>query len=443
MGSIAERQVGHIWKRLGFGATSADIDHGVSVGPQALIDDLLNRPLTTAADWNFTAATDWVGQGKFLGQQLNLMAGGAGTAGAANPLQERLAWILQGLVVVGIDGTVYFPDLEAHLLRLRSNPFASYKQLLTDETTMVGMMKYLNGYQNSRQHPNQNYGRELMELFTLGISHPKTGAQNYTEGDVREVARSLTGYTLNWTAGTIVFDPNSFDSGQKNFLGQPRGNAGIPEVMNALAGHPSWGYFVPRRLFRELVGLEPDAATLDSLATAWGPSGDVRAVVSAIAHHPAFLSDAAIGAKAKTPIELMTSAAKALAYDLSSVDYTWQLRDLFGQHPFLPPNVAGWPAGSRWLNTAVAMTWCSVLQGFLRASRAATGGVVGKFLASIPAAGAAGAAPAASARLCGITDLSNATSTAISNYVAGGPWNADRAAGTLGLVLLSPEFFVN
>jgi len=437
MGTVVERQVGHIWKRLGFGATGADIDHGVAVGPQALINDLLTRPLTTAADWKFTAATDWIGQSKFLGQQLNLMTS------SANPLQERLAWILQGLVVVGIDGTVYFPDLEAHVLRLRSNPFGSYKQLLTDETTMVGMMKYLNGYQNSAQHPNQNYGRELMELFSLGITHPSTGAQNYTETDVREVARSLTGYTLNWTTGGIVFDPSRFDAGQKTFLGHARGNAGIPEVMNALAGHPSWGYFVPRRLFRELVGLEPDAATLDSLAAAWGASGDVLAVVSAIAHHPAFLSDAAIGAKAKTPVELMTSAAKALAFDLSAVDYTWQMRDLFGQDPYLPPNVAGWPAGPRWLNTAVAMTWCSMLQGFVRASRAATGGVVGNFLASIPAAAAAGTAAAAAARLCGVAELSNTTSTAVSNYVAGGPWNADRAAGTLALVLLSPEFFVN
>ncbi len=437
MGSVAERQVGHIWKRLGFGATGADIDHGVAVGPQTLIDDLLNRPLTTPADWKFTTATDWVGQSKFLGQQLNLMAG------AANPLQERLAWILQGLIVVGIDGTVYFPDLEAHVLRLRSNPGASYKQLLNDVTTMVGMMKYLNGYQNSAQHPNQNYGRELMELFSLGITHPTTGTQNYTETDVREVARSLTGYTLNWTTGGIVFSPSQFDSGPKTFLGQARGNAGIPEVMNALAGHPSWGYFVPRRLFRELVGLEPDVATLDSLAAAWGSNGDVRAVVSAIAHHPAFLSDAAIGAKAKTPVELMTSAAKALAFDLSSVDYTWQMRDLFGQDPYLPPNVSGWPAGPRWLNTAVAMTWCSMLQDFVRASRAGTGGVVGKLLASIPAAGAAAAAPTAAARLCGLTDLSNATATAMSNYVAAGPWNADRAAGTLALVLVSPEFFVN
>jgi uncharacterized protein (DUF1800 family) len=430
--TVAERQVAHIWKRLGFGATSSDIDRGVAMGPKALIDDLLSRPLTTPTDWNFTTATDWIGQSKFLGQQLHLMGF------AANPLQERMAWILQGLVVVGIDGTVYFPDLVAHMFRLRGNPFGSYKQLLADVTVMTGMMKYLNGYQNSRQHPNQNYGRELMELFSLGITHPKTGAQNYTEADVREVARALTGYALNWNNGTMVFTPSLFDSGNKNFLGLPRGNAGVTEVVAAVSAHPSWGYFVPRRLYRELVGLEPDAATLDKLATAFGPAGDVAAVVSAIAHLPAFVSAAAIGAKAKTPVELIASAAKAVGFDLSTVDYTWQIRDLLGQHPYLPPNVSGWPAGKRWLNTGVIMTWCAMVQDFVGVSRTAAGGAVAQLAAMAPAA-----APTAAARICGITDLSPATATGLSSYVAAGPWNLDRAAGTLALVLVSPEFFVN
>ncbi len=433
MGTVAERQVAHIWKRLGFGPTGADIDRGVAAGPQALVDDLLSRPLTTPANWNFTTATDWVGQNTFLGQQLRLM----GTS--ANPAQERLAWILQGLVVVGIDGTVYFPDLVAHIMRLRGNPFASYKQLLADVTPMTGMMKYLSGYQNSRQHPNQNYARELMELFSLGRTHPVTGTANYTENDVREVARALTGFALNWTTGAIFFNSSLFDSGTKTFLGQERGNAGIPEVLNAIVAHPSWGYYVPRRLYRELVGLEPDTATLDTLAAAFGPAGDVRAVVSAIVHHPSFLSDAAIGAKAKTPIELVVSGAKALGIDLSTVDLSWQLRDLFGQHPFLPPNVSGWPAGRRWLNTSVVMTWCAIVQQFVATSRNTTGGVVAQLLATATPA----TAPAVAARMCGITDLTPATASGLASFVTSAPWNLDRAAGTLALVVVSPEFFVN
>src|SRR5436305_936123 len=127
MASIAERQAAHVWRRLGFGPTPADVATGAAGGgAQAVVNDLLSRPLTTAADWNFTTGTDWVAQNTFFSQQLGAMAWGA------NPLQERMAWILQGLVVVGLDGTVYFPEVVGHVLRLRSGALGSYKQLLSD-----------------------------------------------------------------------------------------------------------------------------------------------------------------------------------------------------------------------------------------------------------------------------------------------------------------------
>src|SRR5580765_1661012 len=129
MASIAERQVAHIWRRLGFGPTPPDIAAGAAAGPQAVIADLLSRPLTVAADWGFTTGSDWVAQNTFMNQHLAAMAWGA------NPLQERMAWVLQGLVVVGIDGTVYYPEVVAHTLKLRSNALGSYKQLLLDVTT--------------------------------------------------------------------------------------------------------------------------------------------------------------------------------------------------------------------------------------------------------------------------------------------------------------------
>ena len=441
MGTVAQRQVAHIWRRLGFGATGSDIDSGVAAGPQAVIEDLLSRPLTMPAEWNFTTGTDYLGQNLFLGQQLQLMATGA------NPLQERLAWILQGLVVVGLDGTVYFPDLHDHIFRLRGNPFGSYAQLLLDVTTMTGMMKYLNGYQNSALHPNQNYGRELMELFSLGITHPTTGVENYTQVDVEEVARALTGYTLDWTTGTIVFDPTQFDSGDKTFLGQDRGDAGVPDVINAIAQHPSFPYFVPLRLYQELVGLVPTNATLDSLAALWGTTGDVQAVVSAITQLPDFLSAPAIGAKAKSPVELMANAAKVTGFDLSTTDYSWQMQDFLGQYPFIPPNVSGWPVGARWLNAGVAMTWCSMVQDFVGASLNNSlndsTGVVAQLLASATAGNAAATVPATAAYLCGLPDLSPTTASALATYVASGPWNEYQAAGTLAMVLLSPEFFIN
>src|SRR6185436_483988 len=118
---VVERQVAHVWKRLGFGPTAADVSNGAKVGPKAVIADLLSRPLTTPSDWQFPTGTDWKAQSQFLGRLLNRMGF------SSNAAQERLAWILQGLVVVGIDGTVYFGDLADHIIRLRTNPFGAYK----------------------------------------------------------------------------------------------------------------------------------------------------------------------------------------------------------------------------------------------------------------------------------------------------------------------------
>ena len=219
MGTVTERQVAHIWRRLGFGATGADIDHGVRIGPTALINELLRRRATTPAQWKLPTLSSWEDQAPYLGRQLELMAT------SPNPLQERLAWILQGTVVIGISDFVSFDDLRGHLTRLRVNPFGSYTQLLRDTAVLPGMMKYLNGFQNSADHPNQNYARELMELFSLGIKNLVTGAHNYTQDDVIQVARALTGYTYDWSTGKIVFDPSSFDSGQKHFFGANQGDA--------------------------------------------------------------------------------------------------------------------------------------------------------------------------------------------------------------------------
>jgi uncharacterized protein (DUF1800 family) len=433
VGTITERQVAHIWRRLGFGPTGADIAHGVAVGPQALIQDLLTRPITTPAEWKLPTGTDYQSQAVYLGRQMQLMAT------SPNPLQERLAWILQGVVVVGLNDFIYFADLQGHIQRLREFPFGSYTKILSDISILPGMMKYLNGYQNSAAHPNQNYARELMELFSLGIFNLVSGAQNYTQEDVVQVARALTGYTYNWTTGAISFDPSLFDSGIKTFLGKNRGDARLADVITAVSTHPSYPYFVPARLYRELVGLEPDVATLKQLGALWGTSGEVGPVVTAIVRSPAFLSSVAIGAKVKTPVELIASGARVTGFDLTTSDYGWQMSSFMNQHPFLPPNVSGWPAGTVWLNAGVAMTWGAIAQDFVTASAAATNGIVARLVKSATAV----TAPSVAAQMCGLTDLSPATANALAAYAKGGAWNTERAAGLLALVLVSPEFAVN
>jgi uncharacterized protein (DUF1800 family) len=433
VGTLVETQVAHIWRRLGFGATGTDIDHGVAVGPNALIKDLMSRKLTTPAQWNFTTGVQWQDQVTYLGQQLQLMSS------SPNPLQERLAWILQGLVVVGLVDAVQFPDLKAHVARLRTNPMGSYTQLLRDTAIMTGMMQYLNGDQNSVDHPNQNYARELMELFSLGLKNLVTGATNYTQNDVVEIARALTGYTYDWTNDAIVFDPTQFDSGTKTFFGVSHPKAGTWQVITSVSNHPSYRYFVPARLYRELTGLQPTTATLKSLGALWGNTGNVHAVVEAIVTSPTFLSPAAMSNRVKTPVELLVSGARVMGFDLGPTDYGWQLSDFMNQHPFYPPNVSGWPEGKIWLNSGVTMMWSSIVQDFATASLASSTGKAAQLVAKANKAGAVGSA----LHMCGLVNVSTTTMKALTSYVNAAPWDRTRASGLLALILVSPEFAIN
>jgi uncharacterized protein (DUF1800 family) len=300
------------------------------------------------------------------------------------------------------------------------------------------MMKYLTGSNNSKQHPNQNYARELCELFTLGRVDLVTGTTNYTEKDVQEIARALTGYTYDWSTSTIKFNAAYFDSGNKTFLGAPRGNAGVAQVIDAITQQHSWGTHVPARLYRELVGLEPSTATLEVLRPSWTASGDVRAVVTAICNLPDFLDDTAIGSKVKTPIDLLVSAGRVLNIDMTKTDFGWQLRDILGMHPMFPPNVGGWPAGTRWLNAGGLMCWNGFAQVLAMSARNTPGSPVAQ-LAAVPPAQAATEA----ARLACITDLTASTTNALNTFAAGAKWGLDRAAGTFALLLVSPEFAAN
>ena len=451
-----QTQVAHIWRRLGFGPAPGDVSAGAATGPQALVDSLLSLPATqssaaTPNPWGFPTATDYTAEGIYTGRMLELMAFGPNTSGSGataasyNPLQERLSWILHGLVVVAIIDAVYYADLKDHVNLLRNSAFGSYKQLLLEVSTRPGMLKYLNGHQNVAGHPNQNYARELMELFSLGRVHPLTGATNYSQGDIEELARALTGWQYNWNNGTTFFSQSQWDPGVKMFRGQSLGAAKLPEVIEALAAHPSFRYYVPRRFFQELVGLPPSAATLEALATAFGPTGDLKALVAAIVAAPEFLSDAAIFAKVKQPVELVASAARLLGFKRLADGSFYLGTDLrtLSQYPLSAPNVSGWPRGDSWLGATSLVNWSSLagrmaLNGFSWDGTAGSG--VCPTVTRLFSEGPASTAPD---RLLGFAGLDNAsmqTRAQLADYAASGPWSAARAAGLIHLLLLAPEF---
>ncbi len=179
-----EAQIAHIWRRLGFGPGPGDIAAGLAVGPQALIDDLCSRAPTTLADWDWPQWQDgddwesWEEFGRFQDRIIEQFAR------SANPLQERITWILMGLLVISGTDQIQYPDFKRYTNLLKTHALGSYHSLLREVTVGAGMQWYLNGFENQVGHANENLARELMELFALGIHDPVSGAPNYAETDV-------------------------------------------------------------------------------------------------------------------------------------------------------------------------------------------------------------------------------------------------------------------
>ena len=210
--------VGHVWRRLGFGPSPGETN---ASDPRALIDDLLSRPTTTVPIGSdpWSIPTD---QNAGLARVMDLLVGGP------NQLQERTWWMLHGLVMCGIVDSVYYFDERDHILLARSvagGATGGYKQYLLDVSTRPGMLKYLSGNTNAVGHPNENYARELLELFSIGRLHPVTGTANYDQNDIREIARALTGWQYDWNNGVTYFSPSQWDPGTKTVLGAARGAA--------------------------------------------------------------------------------------------------------------------------------------------------------------------------------------------------------------------------
>jgi hypothetical protein len=230
----------------------------------------------------------------------------------------------------------------------REKCLGSFHDLFLAVTANPAMLVFLDGVYNEKENPNENYAREMMELFSLGADR---GA--YTEEDVRQMARALTGWTAEWSAEAgqhnFHFDPSRHDEGEKTVFGQ-RGNWSWEDAVRLCIEHPLHASFFVTKLWGYFIPTPPDEATLAALEGVYISSGwSIRAVVEAILQHPAFHS----GPELVTPPVVYTAGLlRAVGRPIDTTAWTW-LDAAAGQQLFYPPNVAGWDF-SRWLDTSTA-----------------------------------------------------------------------------------------
>jgi Protein of unknown function (DUF1800) len=230
----------------------------------------------------------------------------------------------------------------------RSMALGSFQDLFMALTTNPAMLVFLDGIYNDKYDPNENYAREMMELFSLGADR---GA--YTEDDVREMARALTGWTADWSneegLHNFRFEPHLHDTGPKTVFGQT-GYWNWEDAVRLCVNHPLHASFFVTKLWGYFIPTPPDTATLASLQGLYISSGfSIRAVVEAVLQHP----DLYEGQELVTPpVVYNAGLLRAVGRYIDTNAWAW-LSSGAGQQLFHPPNVSGWDY-SRWLDTSTA-----------------------------------------------------------------------------------------
>ena len=230
---------------------------------------------------------------------------------------------------------------------IRQNALGNFGDLLSEVSKSAAMINFLNNNQNRKGHPNENFAREVMELFTLGRG-------NYTETDVKEAARAFTGWGAN-LAGEFVFRRPQHDTGEKTVLGKT-GNLDGDDVLQILLEQKKTSRFITRKIYRYFVNEQPDEAKTEWLAERFYTSNyNIQSLMKDIFLSDWFYDEKNIGSRIKSPVELIVGIRRMLPMDIENGEIQLLLQRLLGQLLFYPPNVAGWPGGKNWIDSSSLM----------------------------------------------------------------------------------------
>ncbi|RYY55693.1 MAG: DUF1800 domain-containing protein [Chitinophagaceae bacterium] len=230
---------------------------------------------------------------------------------------------------------------------LRRNALGDFRVMLKEVSRSAGMLNFLNNQQNRKGHPNENFAREVMELFTLGRGH-------YTENDVKEAARAFTGWASN-VQGDFVFRKNQHDEGEKTVLGQT-GNLGGEDVLDILLEQKQTAVFICNKLYRYFVNPDPDTTRITQMADRFYKSGySIQDLMNFVFTSDWFYAPDNIGVVIKSPVELIVGIQRMVPMKLAADQPMITLQRLLGQILFTPPNVAGWPGGRAWIDSSTLM----------------------------------------------------------------------------------------
>ena len=357
MGQLGFEEARHLVARTGIGDEWETISRYQKLSRQQAIDHLLiNRDMSLPAP---PAMTPWVKmfnlrsnmrrkkmvnrisrvEGKNLQKWWvqHLMA-------TRSPFLERMTLFWHNHFPSTIQKTNQIDMLYSQNMSLRKQAFGNFGQMLHDISRDPAMLLYLDGYISTKEEPNENFARELLELFTLGIGH-------YSENDIREAARAFTGWGIDDKTGRFVISAELHDDGVKTFLGK-RGNFKGEDIINILLEHPRTAETIAEKMWHEFINIsKPDQRYTKQWAQAFRASRyDISTLLKAVLNSEPFWNTANRGALIKSPIQLTIGTLRALPYSPAHIDLAHNL-NIMGQAVFAHASVKGWAGGKTWIST--------------------------------------------------------------------------------------------
>lgn len=230
---------------------------------------------------------------------------------------------------------------------IRRNALGNFRTLLNEVSRSAAMLNFLNNQQNRKDHPNENFAREVMELFTLGRGH-------YTENDIKDAARAFTGWSAN-VKGEYVFRKFQHDFGTKTVLGRT-GNFDGGEVLDILLEEKQTARYISNKIYRFFVNENADNEKSEWLADRFYKSDyDIGKLMEDIFTSDWFYDEKNVGTRIKSPVELLVGIQRMLPMKVENEEALMVLQRILGQILFYPPNVAGWPGGKSWIDSSSLM----------------------------------------------------------------------------------------
>ncbi|HMJ46175.1 MAG TPA: DUF1800 domain-containing protein [Ferruginibacter sp.] len=266
-------------------------------------------------------------------------------------LREKMSLFWHGHFACRVINSFFQQEL---LHTIRTNALGNFGDLLKAVSKSPSMLQFLNNQQNRKQHPNENFAREVMELFTMGRG-------NYSENDIKEAARAFTGWGFN-LQGEFIFRKQAHDNGNKTFLGRT-GNFDGEDVLNILLENNQTAKFITHKIYRYFVNENADESKVEWLSKRFYSNNyNIKKLLEDIYTSEWFYDEKNIGTRIKSPVELLAGIRRFLPLQLDNDLSQLLFQKVLGQVLFYPPNVAGWPGGKSWIDSSTLMVRLQIPQ---------------------------------------------------------------------------------